>query len=58
MPGQGWQAALKRTEAKLELLTDIDMLLLIKKALEEEYVTHFLNIQELIINIWKILIKM
>ena len=51
MPGQGWQAALKRTEAKLELLTDIDMLLLIKKALEEEYVTHFLNIQELIINI-------
>ena len=29
--GLAWQAALKKTEAKLELLTDIDMLLMIKK---------------------------
>ena len=26
-PGLAWQAALKKTEVKLELLTDVDMLL-------------------------------
>ena len=31
VPGLAWQAALKRTEAKLELLTDIDMLLMVEK---------------------------
>ena len=29
--GLAWQAALKKTEVKLELLTDIDMLLMVKK---------------------------
>ena len=29
--GQAWQAALKNTEVKLDLLTNIDMLLLIEK---------------------------
>ena len=28
----------KKTEVKLELLTDIDMLLMVEKELEEEYV--------------------
>ena len=32
-PGSAWQAALKNTEVKLELLTDIDMLLMIEKGI-------------------------
>ena len=31
-----WQAALKKPEVKLELLTDIDVLLMVKNVLEEE----------------------
>ena len=31
--GLAWQAALKKTEVKLELLTDIDMLLMVKKGI-------------------------
>ena len=50
-PGFVWQAALKKTEVKLELLTDIDMLLMVQKKLEEEYVTQFIDIQKLIKNI-------
>ena len=30
-PGLAWQAALKKTEVKLELLTDINMLLIVGK---------------------------
>ena len=33
--GLTWQAALKKTEIKLELLTDIDMLLMVKKIRRE-----------------------
>ena len=32
-PGLARQAALKKTEAKLELLTDIDMLLMVEKGI-------------------------
>ena len=32
-PGFAWQAALKQTEGKLELLTDIDMLLMVEKGI-------------------------
>ena len=32
-PGLAWQAALKRTKVKLELLTDIDMLLMVEKGI-------------------------
>ena len=33
VPGLAWQAALKKTEVKLELLTDIDMLLMVVKSI-------------------------
>ena len=32
-PGLAWQACLKNTEVKLELLTDYDMLLMIEKGI-------------------------
>ena len=37
-PGLAWQACLEKTEIKLELLTYIDMLLMVEKELEEERV--------------------
>ena len=33
--GLAWQAALKKTKAKLDLLTDTDMLLLVEKDIQE-----------------------
>ena len=38
-PRLAWQAALKKTEVKLDLLTDIDMLLMVEKGIKEGYVT-------------------
>ena len=32
-PGLAWQACLKKTGVKLELLTDIDMLLMVEKGI-------------------------
>ena len=43
-PELAWQAALKKTKVKLDLLTDTDILS------EEEYVTLFINMQKLITN--------
>ena len=33
VPGLVWQAALKKTKVKLDLLTDIDMLLMLEKGI-------------------------
>ena len=51
-PELAWELALKKTGQKVELLTDIDMLLMVKKKeLEEEYVIKYVDIQNQIINI-------
>ena len=34
-PGLTWQACLKKTEVKLELLTDVDMLLMVEKGIRD-----------------------
>ena len=57
-PGLAWQPALKKDKVKLDLLTDIDILLMVEKGIrEEEYVTLFIDIQKLITSVWKIMIK-
>ena len=49
-PGLAWQACLKKTNIKLGLLTDVDMLLMVEKELEEEYVMQYIDMQKEIIN--------
>ena len=56
-PGLAWQAPLKKTKVKLDLLTDIYMLLMVKKELEKEYFIQVINIQKLMTNIRTIMIK-
>ena len=60
-PGLPWHAALKKTKVKLELLTEIDMLLMVEKGIREGLchsikryrLCHSINryMQKLIINI-------
>ena len=45
-----WQAALKSTKVNLDLLTDINMLLMVEKVSNVEFVMLFIEIQKLIIN--------
>ena len=49
-PGLTWQAAFKKTKVKLDLLTEIDMLIMVEKVLETEYVMLFIDMPELIAN--------
>ena len=49
-PGLAWQAALKKTKIKLEFLTDIDMLLMVKKGIRGR-LCQFINMLKLITNI-------
>ena len=48
-PGLAWQAALKKTNVKLGLLIDIDMLLRVEKCIRGE-IRHSINMQKLITN--------
>ena len=50
-PGLAWQACLKKTRAKLELITDYYMLLMLKKGSEVEFVTQHIGMLKQIINI-------
>ena len=56
VPGLVWEAALKKTKLELELLTDLDMLITIEKSIRGA-ITLLRKCKELIINIWKIMIK-
>ena len=44
-------SSFKKTKVKLELLTDIDMLLMVEKTIKEEYLIQFIDMQKLITNI-------
>ena len=43
-PGLAWQAALKKTKVKLDLLTDIDVLLMVEKRYKRRNMSHYLLI--------------
>ena len=45
-PGLAWQAALKRTQVKLDLITDFDLILMFKNVLEVKYVIESTNTQK------------
>ena len=50
-PGLAWQACLKKTKIELELLTDIGMLLMVKKELEAELAKLHIGVLKQITNI-------
>ena len=41
--GIAWQAALKTTAVKLKLVTDIDVLLIVEKELQQYYAMQFID---------------
>ena len=49
-PGLAWLVCLKKKEVKLELLTDLDMLLMIEKGFRCRYDKRFIDIQKLTIS--------
>ena len=49
-PGLAWQACLKKTGVKLELLTDYDMILMIEKGIRE-FAKQYIGMLKQIINI-------
>ena len=55
-PGYVWQVALKKTKLKLELLTDIDMLLMVQKGIRRS-TCHAIYSYATTYNTLKIMIK-
>ena len=58
-PGLSWLAALKKTKLKLDLLTEIDMLLMVEKGIRGGicHSMSFTSMQKLITNTWSFMIK-
>ena len=52
-----WQPALKKIKVKVDLLTYIDMLLVVKKRYKREYVMLYIDMRKLIINTLNNVIK-
>ena len=50
------ESCLKKTDVKLDLLTDMDFLIMVEKVLEGKYVILFIDMQKLIRNTWKFMI--
>ena len=57
-PGLAWQAALKKTQAELDLIADIDMLLMIEKGIRGGICNAIHHYAKAKINIWMIMVKM
>ena len=49
--GLAWEGYLKKTEVKLELLTDVDILLMVEKGIKRRNVMQCIDMQKQIINI-------
>ena len=45
-----WQVCLKKTNVKLELLTDYDILLMVEEGIRVEYAPRYIDMQKQIIN--------
>ena len=56
LPGLAWQACLQKTNMKLELLTDYDMLLMVEEGIRGE-ICHSIHRHAKANNVWKIMIK-
>ena len=56
-PGLAWQGSLRKTKVKLSLLTDIDLLLMVEKESEVEYIMLFTDMQKLKASTLKAMIK-
>ena len=50
-PGLAWEGCLKKTEVKLELLTDVAILLMVEKGIKRRNVMQCIDMQKQIINI-------
>ena len=53
-PGLAWQACLKKTGVKLELIADYDMILMIEKGIRVEFAKQHIGMLKQKINIWKL----
>ena len=54
-PGLAWTECLKEAEVEMELLTDLDMLLMVEK--DMRHVARFIDTQRLITHTWKIMLQ-